>query len=76
MAEYVVVPAANVRTIPAGTDMAVAAAFSLATLTAWRMVVSRARVAPGDQVLIWGIGGGVALAAMQIAKLIRIDAVA
>ena len=69
MAEYVVVPAANVRTIPAGTDMAVAAAFSLATLTAWRMVVSRARVTPGDQVLIWGIGGGVALAAMQIAKL-------
>jgi NADPH:quinone reductase-like Zn-dependent oxidoreductase len=69
MAEYIVVPATNVRTIPAGTDMALAAAFSLATLTAWRMVVSRARVGPGDQVLIWGIGGGVALAAMQIAKL-------
>jgi NADPH:quinone reductase-like Zn-dependent oxidoreductase len=69
MAEYLVVPAANVRTIPASTDMVAAAAFSLATLTAWRMVVSRARVAPGDQVLIWGIGGGVALAALQIAKL-------
>lgn len=69
MAEYVVVPAVNVRTIPAATDMVAAAAFSLATLTAWRMVVSRARVGPGDQVLIWGIGGGVALAAMQIAKL-------
>ena len=69
MAEYVVVPAVNVRTIPPGTDMNAAAAFSLATLTAWRMVVSRARVGPGDQVLIWGIGGGVALAAMQIAKL-------
>ncbi len=69
MAEYIVVPAANVRTIPASTDMIAAAAFSLATLTAWRMVVSRARVGPGDQVLIWGIGGGVALAAMQIAKL-------
>jgi NADPH:quinone reductase-like Zn-dependent oxidoreductase len=69
MAEYVVVPAVNVRTIPPDIDMAAAAAFSLATLTAWRMVVSRARVAQGDQVLIWGIGGGVALAAMQIAKL-------
>ena len=69
MAEFVVVPAANVRTIPASIDMAAAAAFSLATLTAWRMVVSRARVGPGDQVLIRGIGGGVALAAMQIAKL-------
>ena len=69
MAEYIVVPASNVRTIPASTDMIAAAAFSLATLTAWRMVVSRARVGPGDEVLIWGIGGGVALAAMQIAKL-------
>ena len=69
MAEYVVVPAANVRTIPPHLDMAAAAAFSLATLTAWRMVVSRARIGPGDQVLIWGIGGGVALAALQIAKL-------
>ena len=69
MAEYVVVPAVNVRTIPPSIDMVAAAAFSLATLTAWRMIVSRARVGPGDQVLIWGIGGGVALAAMQIAKL-------
>ena len=68
MAEYVIVPAANVRTIPETTDMTVAAAFPLATLTAWRMVVSRARVTAGDEVLIWGIGGGVALAAMQIAK--------
>jgi NADPH:quinone reductase-like Zn-dependent oxidoreductase len=68
LAEYVVVPAVNVRTIPAGSDMIAAAAFPLATLTAWRMVVSRARVGPGDQVLIRGIGGGVALAALQIAK--------
>jgi NADPH:quinone reductase-like Zn-dependent oxidoreductase len=68
MAEYVVVPAANVRTIPSGTDMVVAAALPLATLTAWRMVVSRAKVGPNDQVLIIGIGGGVALAALQIAK--------
>jgi NADPH:quinone reductase-like Zn-dependent oxidoreductase len=69
LTEYIVVPAANVRTIPAETDMIAAAAFPLATLTAWRMVVSRARVRAGDEVLIWGIGGGVALAAMQIAKL-------
>src|SRR5205085_12127760 len=48
----------------------VAAAFPLVTLTAWRMVVSRAQVRPDDQVLIWGIGGGVALAALQIAKRI------
>ena len=47
-----------------------AAAFTLATLTAWRMLVTRARVQPGEHVLIWGIGGGVALAALQIAKQI------
>jgi NADPH:quinone reductase-like Zn-dependent oxidoreductase len=68
MAEYIVVPAVNVRSIPSSIDMAVAAAFPLATLTAWRMVVSRARVTAGEHVLIWGIGGGVALAALQIAK--------
>ena len=44
------------------------AAFSLATLTAWRMLVTRARLQPGEDVLIWGIGGGVALAALQIAN--------
>jgi len=69
LAEYVVVPETNVRTIPASADMLAASAFTLATLTAWRMVVARARVTEGDEVLIWGIGGGAALAAMQIAKL-------
>ncbi len=68
MAEFVVVPAANLRTIPESISFELAAAFPLATLTAWRMIVTRARVQPGDQVLIWGIGGGVALAALQIAK--------
>lgn len=68
MAEYVVVPAANVRVIPPAVPNDVAAAFTLATLTAWRMVVTRARVRPGERVLIQGIGGGVALAALQICK--------
>ena len=66
MAEYLVVPAANVRRVPAGVTDVEAAAFTLATLTAWRMVVTRAAVRPGDQVLIWGIGGGVAQAALRI----------
>lgn len=70
MAEYIVVPAANVRTIPASIPAEQAAAFTLATLTAWRMVVTRAQVKPGENVLIWGIGGGVALAALQICKQI------
>ncbi|HEY2849670.1 MAG TPA: zinc-binding dehydrogenase [Gemmatimonadaceae bacterium] len=68
-ADFAVVPAANVRRVPPGISDADAAGFTLATLTAWRMLVTRARVEPGDQVLIQGIGGGVALAALQIAKL-------
>jgi NADPH:quinone reductase-like Zn-dependent oxidoreductase len=68
MTEHVVVPAANVRAIPASIPADVAAAFTLATLTAWRMVTTRAGVQAGDEVLIWGIGGGVAIAALQICK--------
>ena len=67
-AEWIVVPAANVRAIPADGPAPVAAAFALATLTAWRMIVTRARVRAGETVLVRGIGGGVALAALQIAK--------
>lgn len=67
-AEYVVVPEPNVRSIPEDTPWDKAAAYPLVTLTAWRMVVTRARVREGDRVLIWGIGGGVALAALQICK--------
>jgi NADPH:quinone reductase-like Zn-dependent oxidoreductase len=67
-AEYVVVPAANVRRIPDAVTDEIAAAFTLATLTAWRMCVSRAAVQAGEDVLIWGIGGGVAQAALRICK--------
>jgi NADPH:quinone reductase-like Zn-dependent oxidoreductase len=70
MADYVVVPAPNVRIIPDSIPWDVAAGFALATITAWRMIVTRARVQRGENVLIWGIGGGVALAAMQIAKML------
>jgi NADPH:quinone reductase-like Zn-dependent oxidoreductase len=70
ISEYIVVPAANLRAIPASIPADVAAAFTLVTLTAWRMLVTRARVQPNDDVLIWGISGGVALAALQICKQI------
>jgi NADPH:quinone reductase-like Zn-dependent oxidoreductase len=70
LAELVVIPATNVRAIPPATSVEHAAAFTLTTLTAWRMVVSKANVRPNDNVLIWGIGGGVALAALQICKQI------
>jgi NADPH:quinone reductase-like Zn-dependent oxidoreductase len=70
MAEYVVVPASNVLTVSSDSDVNEGAGFTLSTLTAWRMLVSRARVMAGEHVLIWGIGGGVALACLQIAKLL------
>ncbi|MDQ2929413.1 MAG: zinc-binding dehydrogenase [Gemmatimonadota bacterium] len=69
-AEYFVIDAANLRRIPAGISWEQASAFTLATLTAWRLVVTRAQLQPGETMLIWGIGGGVAIAALQIAKRI------
>lgn len=74
LAEFVVVPSENVQTIPANISFEDAAAFPLATLTAWRMMHTRAGVKVGEDVLIWGIGGGVALACLQIAKLIGANA--
>lgn len=68
LADYVVVPERNVRRIPDAISIEEAAAFTLANLTAWRMLVTRARVGPDDDVLIWGIGGGVSQAALRIAK--------
>jgi NADPH:quinone reductase-like Zn-dependent oxidoreductase len=75
LAEFVVVPEDNVALVPDAMPLDRAAAFSLATLTAWRMLTSRARLRPGETVLIWGIGGGVAQAALQIAKLLGAYAV-
>jgi NADPH:quinone reductase-like Zn-dependent oxidoreductase len=70
LAESMVVPGINVARVAPGTDMTEAAAFPLATLTAWRMMTTRARVTAQDHVLIWGIGGGVAIACLQISKLL------
>ncbi len=67
-AEYVAVPGANCFPVPEGYGFDEAAAFPLVFVTVWRMLVTNARLAPGEKVLILGIGGGVALAALQIAK--------
>jgi NADPH:quinone reductase-like Zn-dependent oxidoreductase len=68
-AEKVAVPARNALKIP--TDMAfeAAAAAPLAFMTAWRMLVGRAHVRPGEDVLVLGAGSGLSTAAIQIAKL-------
>jgi len=66
-AEKVVLPARNLFPIPGRLSFEQAAAFPLAYQTAWRMVVGRGRVRPGETVLIHGVGGGVAWAALEIA---------
>jgi NADPH:quinone reductase-like Zn-dependent oxidoreductase len=68
-AEAIVVPAVNIAPYPEPLDFAHAAASILPWMTAWQMVVHKARVAPGDVVLVHGAGSGVGVAAIQIAKL-------
>lgn len=69
LAEYVSLPAHNVFPMPAGLGDAQAAALGVNHLTAWRMLFTKARLKPWETVLIFGIGGGVSLAALQLAKL-------
>ena len=66
-AEYPVVPADALVPVPEHVDWAVAAAAPLAFGTAWRMLVTRAAVGPGESVLVLGASGGVGHAAVQIA---------
>jgi zinc-binding alcohol dehydrogenase/oxidoreductase len=67
-AELIAVPAENVYPLPDSLSFEEAAAFPLVFETAYRMLVTKARLAAGEWVLIWGIGGGVATAAFQIAQ--------
>lgn len=66
-AEAVAVPARNVFPAPERLSFEECAAFPLVYLTAWRMVRVRGRLAPGETVLVHGVGGGVASAALQVA---------
>jgi NADPH:quinone reductase-like Zn-dependent oxidoreductase len=68
-AEFVVVPARKVFPIPAGLSFEQAAAFPLSYQTAWRLIVTRGALKPGQSVLIHGAGGGVAGACLEIALL-------
>jgi len=68
-AEKALLPARNLFPIPGSLSFEQAAAFPLSYQTAWRMIVTRGGVRPGDSVLIHGIGGGVAWAALEIALL-------
>ncbi len=67
-AEFARVPAVNLLPIPDDFPFQVAAAAPLVYLTAWRALISRARLREGEDVLVLGAGGGVSTAAIQIAK--------
>ena len=75
LTEAIVVPAANLARRPQHLSWAESAAMPLTFLTAWRMLVTRGRLASGETVLIHGIGGGVALAALTIAKALGASAI-
>jgi NADPH:quinone reductase-like Zn-dependent oxidoreductase len=68
-AEYVKVPAQNLVPIPDAIDFVHAAAFPLTFLTAWHMLITRAHVQRGEDVLVLAAGSGVGQAAIQIAVL-------
>ncbi|MFM7025088.1 MAG: zinc-binding dehydrogenase [Limnohabitans sp.] len=67
-AEFISVPARNAVSIPEGWSFEEAAALGVNHLTAWRMLVTQARLQAGETVLIFGIGGGVSLAGLQLAR--------
>lgn len=68
-AEYVKVPSVNIIPMPEGISFEEAAAFPLTYLTSWHMLIKRAKLSPGEDVLIIGAGSGIGAAAVQIARL-------
>ena len=67
-AEYLKAPAVNCVPIPEGVSFEAAAAFPLVSLTAWHMLIARAKLQPAETVLVLAAGSGVGSAAIQIAK--------
>lgn len=68
-AEYISIPRVNVLPIPKELTYDQAASVPLVNLTAWHMLVGRAKIQPGQVILILGAGSGVGTAAIQVAKL-------
>ena len=66
--ELIAVPAVQVFPLDDALTFEQAAAFPLVFETAYRMLVTKAAVQPGEWVLIWGIGGGVSTAAFEICR--------
>ena len=70
LAEFCVVPAANLLELPDDVPFERAAAAALTFVTAWHALVGRGGLQPGESVLVTGASGGVSTAAIQIAKLV------
>lgn len=66
--QWLSVPVDNLFPMPGHLDFMQAAALGVNFLTAWRMLYTRAQLKPWETVLVFGVGGGVSLAAMQLAK--------
>jgi NADPH:quinone reductase len=75
-ASEVVVPAAGLRRIPDGIDERTAAAFGVAYGTAYHALRSAARMKSGDELIVLGAGGGVGLAAVQLAHQLGLSVTA
>jgi NADPH:quinone reductase-like Zn-dependent oxidoreductase len=67
-AQWISVPVRNVFAMPAALSFVQAAALGVNHLTAWRMLFTKAQLKPWETVLVFGIGGGVSLAALQLAR--------
>lgn len=75
-AEYLPAPAKNILAIPNDLSFEDASSIPLVFLTAWHMLLTRARLVPGETVLVWGAGSGVGSAAIQVSKLLGCKVIA
>ena len=75
-AELVAVPRRNLFQKPERMDFVQAASIPLVFLTAYHMLVTKAKLQPGETVLVWGAGSGVGIAAVQVAKAYNANVVA
>ncbi len=75
-AEWVVLPRANLLPKPKHLSWEEASCFALAFLTAWAMLVRRARIQPGEWVLVHAAGSGIGVASIQIARLFNCRVIA
>lgn len=75
-AEEALIDAAHLVPLPAGADFEVAAALTMAYATSLHALKDRARLAPGETLLVLGAGSGVGLAAVEIGKLLGATVIA